>query len=188
MSPRALFGITVACVSAAVLWAGVVVWTYVLGGPRRLSTAKQLVGAVVVAALCAGVAVPLGMAARLADTQRALLNGCSRRGRPGPRRFGAPGHTGASTSGELGQPRLNVLLLGSDAGPDRTGARTDTMMVASIDTRTAGHTLIGLPRNIEHAPFPPGTPMAARFPDGFHNPRSPDLRRLPAQQRRGVRR
>jgi LCP family protein required for cell wall assembly len=66
-----------------------------------------------------------------------------------------------------------VLLLGSDAGPDRVGARTDTIMVASIDTRTAATILIGLPRNIEHAPFPPGTPMAARFPDGFHNPHSP---------------
>jgi LCP family protein required for cell wall assembly len=88
---------------------------------------------------------------------------------PDVARPGAP----VSTGGELGQPRWNVLLLGSDAGPDRTGARTDTMMVASIDTRTAATTLIGLPRNIQYAPFPPGSPMAARFPDGFHNPRSP---------------
>jgi LCP family protein required for cell wall assembly len=120
------------------------------------------------------VAVPLGVAARLADTQRALLNAVFSAGptaAPGP--VDGTGRTAAATSGELGQPRWNVLLLGSDAGPDRTGARTDTMMVASIDTRTAATTLIGLPRNIQYAPFPPGSPMAARFPDGFHNPRSP---------------
>jgi len=90
---------------------------------------------------------------------------------PGP--ADAAGHTAAPAGGALGRPRWNVLLLGSDAGPDRTGARTDTMMVASIDTRTAATTLIGLPRNIQYAPFPPGSPMAARFPDGFHDRRSP---------------
>jgi LCP family protein required for cell wall assembly len=170
VSPAALFGVTVGCVSGAVLWAGVVVWTYLLGRPRRLTTAKQLVGAAVVAILCASVAVPLGMVARLADTQRGLLNAVFSAGpaaAPGP--ADAAGHIAASTSGGFGRPRWNVLLLGSDAGPDRTGARTDTMMVASIDTRTAATTLIGLPRNIQYAPFPPGSPMAARF----HDPRSP---------------
>jgi len=174
VSPRALSGITVACVSVAILWAGVIVWTYVLGRPRRLTTGKQLVGAAVVAILCASVAVPLGIAARLADTQRTLLNAVFSAGptaASGP--VDATGRTAATTGGELGRPRWNVLLLGSDAGPDRTGARTDTMMVASIDTRTAATTLIGLPRNIQYAPFPPGSPMAARFPDGFHDPRSP---------------
>ena len=29
--------------------------------------------------------------------------------------------------------RLNILLLGADAGPGRGGLRTDTMMVATID-------------------------------------------------------
>ena len=73
----------------------------------------------------------------------------------------------------LPQP-LNVLLLGTDAGPDRTGARTDTIIVASMETRTAATTLFALPRNIEHAPFPPGSPAAARFPGGFHDRRAPD--------------
>ena len=151
---------------------GVVVWTYVLGRPRRLTTAKQLVGAAVVTILCASVAVPLGMVARLADTQRGLLNAVFSAGpAAAPGRVDAAGR--ASTSGGFRRPRWNVLLLGSDAGPDRTGARTDTMMVASVDTRTAATTLIGLPRNIQYAPFPPGSPMAARFPDGFHDPRSP---------------
>ena len=68
---------------------------------------------------------------------------------------------------------MNILLVGSDAGPDRTGARTDTMMVASIDTRTARTTLFGLPRNIGYAQFPAGSPMYARFPHGFHDRADP---------------
>ena len=46
--------------------------------------------------------------------------------------------------------------------------------MASVDTRTAATTLFALPRNIEHAPFPPGSPAAARFPRGFHDRRAPD--------------
>ncbi|MES1239635.1 MAG: hypothetical protein ABUL57_02100, partial [Chloroflexota bacterium] len=32
--------------------------------------------------------------------------------------------------------RLNIVLLGADAGPGRSGLRTDTMMVATIDLKT----------------------------------------------------
>jgi len=85
----------------------------------------------------------------------------------------APTTSGVAPAVPVLPRRMNVLLLGSDAGPDRAGARTDTMIVASLDTSTAATTLFALPRNIEHAPFPPGSPAAARFPDGFHNPRSP---------------
>jgi LCP family protein required for cell wall assembly len=60
-----------------------------------------------------------------------------------------------------------VLLLGGDAGKDRTGTRTDTVIVASIDTETGDTTLISLPRNLENLPFPPGTEMAKLYPDGF---------------------
>ncbi|WP_181782428.1 LCP family protein, partial [Pseudonocardia pini] len=55
----------------------------------------------------------------------------------------------------------------------RTGTRTDTMMLASIDTKTGRTTLFGLPRNIQRAEFPPGSPMAEEFPNGFHDPSDP---------------
>jgi LCP family protein required for cell wall assembly len=63
--------------------------------------------------------------------------------------------------------------VGSDAGPDRTGARTDTMMVASVDTRTGRTILFGLPRNIQRAQFPTGSAMARKFPNGFHDNAAP---------------
>jgi LCP family protein required for cell wall assembly len=47
------------------------------------------------------------------------------------------------------------------------------MMVASVDTRTGRTILFGLPRNIQRAPFPNGSPMARRFPNGFHDAEDP---------------
>jgi LCP family protein required for cell wall assembly len=43
--------------------------------------------------------------------------------------------------------------------------------VASVDTRSGRTILFSLPRNIGYAQFPPGSAMAAEFPNGFHNPR-----------------
>jgi polyisoprenyl-teichoic acid--peptidoglycan teichoic acid transferase len=67
----------------------------------------------------------------------------------------------------VGKRRLNVLILGSDGGPDRHGERTDVVIVASIDTRTGNTALIGVPRNLQHMRFRPGTRMAHRYPNGF---------------------
>ena len=52
--------------------------------------------------------------------------------------------------------RFTVLLLGSDAGPSRVGARTDSMILLSIDPRTRSALMIGIPRNLDRIPFPPG--------------------------------
>jgi LCP family protein required for cell wall assembly len=51
--------------------------------------------------------------------------------------------------------RVNFLLLGGDAGYDRYGRRTDTMMVLSLNTRTGRSALFGLPRNLIDVPLPP---------------------------------
>jgi LCP family protein required for cell wall assembly len=67
-------------------------------------------------------------------------------------------------------PRVNILLLGSDAGKDRTGTRTDSMMVASVDTKTGRTVLISLPRNLERAPIPVDNPLHQQYPNGFGVP------------------
>jgi LCP family protein required for cell wall assembly len=78
----------------------------------------------------------------------------------------------ASVSAHPGLPglgrdgRFTVLLLGSDAGPSRDGARTDSMIVLSIDPRTRSALMIGVPRNLDRIPFPPG-PLQTQFPNGF---------------------
>ena len=181
VSPGVLLAVTVLCVLVMIAWMAVIMWTFVATDPRARSTRDQVLGTAVAVALCAGVAVPLGAAADLAYTQRALLDRVFPTGPP------PPGPAAAVPTGPVLPARMNVLLLGSDAGPDRTGARTDTMIVASIDTRTAATTLFALPRNIQHAPFPPGLARGGPVPRRVPQPARAGVRRLPAQQRRGVR-
>lgn len=61
---------------------------------------------------------------------------------------------------------MNFLLLGGDAGPGRSGLRTDTMMVLSVDPQTERAALFGLPRNLVDVPFPKTARTGlATFPD-----------------------
>jgi LCP family protein required for cell wall assembly len=64
-------------------------------------------------------------------------------------------------------PRVNVLLIGSDADSHREGIRPDTLIVASIDTRSGDTVLFSLPRNLQRVPFPAGSRAAAAYPRGF---------------------
>lgn len=63
--------------------------------------------------------------------------------------------------------RYNILLLGGDAGPDRDGLRPDSISVVSIEADTGKATIFGIPRNLEYAPFPADSPMAAEYPSGY---------------------
>jgi LCP family protein required for cell wall assembly len=51
--------------------------------------------------------------------------------------------------------RLNILLVGGDAGPGRWSLRTDSMILASVDIATARTSLFGIPRNLVNVPLPP---------------------------------
>ncbi|MGH3612748.1 MAG: LCP family protein [Pseudonocardia sp.] len=160
LSTRVLIVAILVCLAAALAWIAVIIRTYVLAKPPGLGSGRRVIGAATVAALCMVVAAPLGFSANLANSQRNLLDTLF--------------PSGGDGSAALGKPRLNILLLGSDAGPDRTGTRTDTMMVASIDTRTGRTTLFGLPRNIGYAQFPRDSAMAREFPKGFHDSNDPN--------------
>ncbi|WP_232549442.1 LCP family protein [Propioniciclava soli] len=63
--------------------------------------------------------------------------------------------------------RINVLLIGADAEPDRPGIRTDTMMVASVSATTGRTVLFSLPRNLQWAPFPADSPLRELYPKGY---------------------
>lgn len=69
----------------------------------------------------------------------------------------------------VGEDRVNVLLLGGDAGPGRWSLRTDSMIVVSIDPATGDTAMISVPRNLTRIPFPAGTPLATKFPSGFND-------------------
>ena len=65
--------------------------------------------------------------------------------------------------------RFDLLLLGSDAGPDRWSRRMDVMILVEVDVATGRVAMIGLPRNLYGAPFPPGSPAANAVACGCFN-------------------
>ncbi|WP_353510027.1 LCP family protein [Intrasporangium sp.] len=65
-------------------------------------------------------------------------------------------------------PRVNILLMGSDAGTGRVGTRPDSMIVASMDTRTGNTVLISVPRNFEWPPLPADSPLRQLWPEGSY--------------------
>lgn len=101
---------------------------------------------------------------------------------PGPTATSTPG----APSGQVTQPpaptatpipqpawaqdgRLNLLLIGSDAGPGRRLLRTDTMVVLSVNIESGRAALFGVPRNLLNVPLPPESAGA------FRNGRYPGL-------------
>jgi LCP family protein required for cell wall assembly len=155
--------VIVAIVLAAVAWVAVIVAGYLLLAPRRTPRGKHVLGALVVAVLVAGVALPAYQVGRLAGTTRDLIASV----------FDDDLESATVEDDEDPDPfgdkaRVNVLLLGGDGGEGRDGVRTDTVIVASIDTDTGDTTLFSLPRNLEELPFPASSPLAALYPEGFY--------------------
>ena len=140
-------------------WSLVVVSAFLVNRPTVM-TAGQRVGATMLVGLLALTVFATGAgAAYYANTQLDLVSSVfpnSRKGVPHKPNFFA------------GKPRVNIMLLGSDAGEDRTGVRTDTVIVASIDTKSGRTVMFSLPRNLLNMPFPDGTAAAQEFPNGFH--------------------
>ena len=89
--------------------------------------------------------------------------------------------------------RLDVLLLGGDAGPGRIGLRTDTIILASVEVQTGRAHVFGIPRNLMDVPLPAESKRAfpcGCFPDflfGLYRyaEQHPDI--FPGGDQRGVR-
>ena len=64
--------------------------------------------------------------------------------------------------------RYNIMLVGSDSGSDRFGMRTDSVSVLSLDAVTGDALNIGIPRNLQRAPFAAGSPMRVLWPNGYN--------------------
>ncbi|GAB2839618.1 hypothetical protein GCM10022221_43940 [Actinocorallia aurea] len=149
VSPGWLTAIICGAILAAMAWTGVIIASYAAIRPMAPSAGVRFVGAVSVGLLCALAATPPLAVAHYGDVQRDLINGIftDPDGAPGAGSF--PGAEGAHWTGPR---RLNVLLLGGDADVGRTGVRTDSITVASIDTRDGSTVLLSLPRNLQHVP------------------------------------
>jgi LCP family protein required for cell wall assembly len=146
-------------VALGLLWVVVVVAGYRVLLPPRTSRGGKFLGGVLVAALVVGIAYPVVTAGQVALAQRGLIDDLF------ADRESATVTEAADPFGD--QERVNVLLLGGDGGEGRDGVRTDTVIVASVDTETGDTTLFSLPRNLEDLPFPEDSPLAEAYPDGF---------------------
>lgn len=164
---------TVLLVAVGLLWVALIVATHIATRPRNITQGKRLVGSVLVGILSLAVAAPVAVGAAYSQVLAATLHKTFPTGGEVVSNSKPNIDDGPNPFGDL--KRLNILLIGSDldAGriasgvKDRSGFRTDTVMLASVDTTTGRTALIQIPRNLQHTPFPEGSEMAEEFPDGF---------------------
>jgi polyisoprenyl-teichoic acid--peptidoglycan teichoic acid transferase len=161
--PARLTHVAVLVAVAVALWVAVVVATFALLRPRPARERWHVLGgSALVGALCLVVVAPMGLVIRDAFAQAHVVNAVFTHNRT------ATAPTDATAEDPWnGRSRVNVLLLGGDSGPHRDGTRTDTMILASLDTRTGRTVTFGLPRNLADVPFPADSPLHALYPDGF---------------------
>jgi LCP family protein required for cell wall assembly len=157
----ALLWVVVGIVVVWSLWIGLIWRTYAHHRSRPAPRALRVAGAFGVLVMCAAVSAPMAVGARYAVVQRDLIGSV----------FGdeasatTPTVTKESPWGE--RDRVNVLLLGGDGAVHRPGVRTDSVILASISTRTGRTILFSLPRNLQRVPFKQGSKLAALYPNGF---------------------
>ncbi|MCC9146106.1 MULTISPECIES: LCP family protein [unclassified Arthrobacter] len=63
--------------------------------------------------------------------------------------------------------RYNFLLMGGDAGEDRTGLRPDSISMISVDAKTGQPVTFSIPRNFQNAQFPADSPLNDVYPTGY---------------------
>lgn len=169
VQPQTLLFAAVAFAAIGAIWCCTVLMTAWVARPADLSSSQRVLGTALVAALCVAIAAPSSVGVRYALIQRDVVTSLFGSGDP---RSGRAGDVAVPARGQddpwAHVPRVNMLLLGSDAGADRIGVRTDSMMVASIDTKTGDTVLFGLPRSLQKVPFPPSNPLSAVWPNGFN--------------------
>ena len=174
VDPKTLRRGAVALVIIGVVWVGIIVASH-LSLRSRPTRGQRVIGGFLVGVLSFAVAAPMAVAAHYSYVTASSVGAV----------FKKENQTKSATRPTLGtqttpgvpkpqdpwagKPRLNVLLLGGDAGPGRVGTRTDTVILASIDTETGDTTLFSLPRNLTRMPFPKRSPLHKRYPYGFTN-------------------
>ncbi|MCK2215994.1 LCP family protein [Actinomadura sp. ATCC 31491] len=147
----------------ALAWFAIVVTSYVVLSPNRLNQQGQMLTGVLVGVLCVAVMAPFALVANTVLTLRNTVQNIF----PSAPDSDTPAVAHNPEDPWAGKDRVNFLLVGGDAAGNRTGVRTDSMNVASIDVKTGNTVLFSLPRNLQHVHFPPGSALARQFPNGY---------------------
>lgn len=165
--PDLLIGMVAALVVGLVILAASVIHTSVANWPSRPQTGKRVVAGLFTTLLVLGIMTPAVPAVQYVSIHKDTVSEMF--GHNDIQR-GANAATPQGTGEDAWRnfPRVNVMLIGSDAYPGRPGVRTDSMMVASIDTKTGDTVLFGIPRNLENVPFEPDNPLHKVWPEGFN--------------------
>ena len=164
-----MFAIGVALACLGLLWVTIIVGTFLVSRPRSLTPRQRVIGSAVVGVLSLLVSAPMAVASAYSFQTAALSGGVFV---PQDNAQSKTRPTLDSRDPWANKPRVNVLLLGGDSGEGREadlGVRTDTIMLASIDTQSGATLIVQLPRNLQYPIFPPGSELAGLFPYGFND-------------------
>ncbi|HWV27259.1 MAG TPA: LCP family protein [Aeromicrobium sp.] len=149
--PDNLLYLRVALIVVVALWVLLFVDAWRLAHPRRLNWVRGVALTVVNLAVIGTVAGSAAYASQVLGVSREVVKTVF----------------AATETSEPLHGRYNILLIGSDSGPDRIGIRPDSLTVASIDTETGRTVLVSIPRNLQAVPFPEDSPMHQVYPYGF---------------------
>src|SRR5699024_10088639 len=140
-----LIGAMIAIGVVGLVWALQIVLANLAHSTReRLAGAKRYLALALAAVMVVAVAVPATYGVNSLWALQGLVGSRTVFG-------GGEGGKHPFTSGKdpwANAGRVNIMLLGQDAGADRTGTRPDTIMVASLDTASGRTALFSIPRNL----------------------------------------
>ncbi|MEU8226695.1 LCP family protein [Kribbella sp. NPDC048915] len=163
--PSRLLATSVVIAALAFGWIVVVVASHRSLRPATGGAGGRVLGATFVGLLCFAIAAPAALGVQSVLAQRTLVQDVFQ-SQEESKSATRPSTVNTKDPWE-DKPRLNLLLLGGDDAPGREGVRTDTVIVASIDTRTGDTALVSLPRNLTFMPFPKDSPLRKFYPNGF---------------------
>ena len=162
--PESLQWVALVLMVGAVLWIGSIVLTAQQSWPGSRGRRALQVGFAVLA--CVLVAAPSALAVRYLEVQGSVIDQVFAQDGAGEAR--EPGLADAGAEDPWADvDRVNLLLIGSDAGKGRDGTRTDSLMVVSINPETGDTLLVGIPRNLERVPIPDDNPLSTVWPNGY---------------------
>lgn len=165
--PRLLTQVAIGATVLVVVWMGSVALTALASKPHSLDRPQRVTLGAFTGLMCLILAAPTAVGWFYVDAHNDAVDRIFiGRQDPGD---GSPlsGPDVENDNPWEGTPRVNVLLLGSDAGDTREGTRTDSMLVASIDTTSGDTVLFGIPRNLERVPIPDDNPLIEVWPNGY---------------------
>lgn len=147
-----LTALQVLLIAYALLWIVLCIDTLRLVRLVKLSSASRLAIPVVALLIVGLLGGGAGYAASVAGSSRGVITNV----------FGQSGPSVEPSNGYY-----NILLLGADSGDGRDSMRFDSISVVSVNATTGAVTIVGIPRELPHAPFSEGSPMQALYPEGF---------------------